>query len=222
MSLLSLDSLSLSIVLSKLNSAVSCSRLMLACSSLRASVSNDRCWVQLCVQDFWIEHGSYAVYLEQAKEFGKYRSHGFARLRRAFSILDEAFKAASLNVFAQGASEREIDEWERKCDFKLPLVTRASLRLVNGQSSQFLKDAGLGHFSFYDAFIAHYLPSLRMIRDPALLCLVVGTRRSTISFDSYGQVRCGSFVLAQSWPEFVESVAFQVARKSLIVDPSQG
>ena len=80
---MNLDSLSLSHVLFHLD-AVSLTRLMRTCSSVRLAVLHDRCWTRLCREDFALEEGaSFEAYLEQTKQFGQYRKHGFARLRSA-------------------------------------------------------------------------------------------------------------------------------------------
>lgn len=222
MSLLDVDSLSFSLILSKLD-AVSCTRLMSTCSSLRAAVLNDaRCWSRLCRSDFWTKNGDFSTYLEQAKEFGKYRQHGFARLRRAFSVLDKAFKMVGWALLRPGASEEAISEWEQARGFVFPMQTRCSLRLVNGQSGQYIHHALLGNYSFYDVIIAFSLPALNVMRKKDLLCMVVGNRGGAVTLSPQGQVVYTRFVLANSWAEFVEKIANQIKNKALVVDASRG
>jgi hypothetical protein len=142
---MNLDSLSLSCIFGNLDAA-SLSRLSCVCSGLRNAVASDsRCWARLCGQDFGVEKGDHTIYLQEAREFGRYRKHGFASLRRSFAVLAEAFRAAGFGeIFCAGVTEAMIDEKERSLGSLIPLSLRASLRIVNGQRGQTLKESGLG------------------------------------------------------------------------------
>ncbi|GAB2217899.1 hypothetical protein Droror1_Dr00001113 [Drosera rotundifolia] len=184
----SVGELELHLILSFVDAATT-ARVACVCSRFKESSSDDSLWTAYCADELGLDEPMYprddpapsfkVAYQAWRTTFGMYPWPLVLRVKRCWDNLKSWLMINFpdvLQTLREGASEEDLDEFERNMGVKLPLPSRVLYRFCDGQEQPRRKLWGLiGGYSYYDHLVnVCLLPLSQIVNETRMITDYMG------------------------------------------------